>query len=257
MDGQHLLLGTAKGLIVYKRSSAGWEYHKELFLGVPVSIALSDPHTGHWWVCLDHRHWGPKLQYSKDLGETWLEVNAPKYPEGSEITPGVKASLRYIWNIAFGVNHGTMFIGTEPGGLFVSHDHGNSFKLVQSLWDHPSRPEHWFGGGRNYAGIHSIVIDPTDSDHYYVGVSCAGVFETKDDGKSWSVCNVGLKADYLPNPKVEVGHDPHFILACHSSPDVMWQQNHCGIFRSTNAGAEWSDITDKEDRGRYGFYYRD
>ena len=33
----------------------------------------------------------------------------------------------------------------------------------------------------------------------------------------------------------------------------MWQQNHCGIFRSTNAGAEWSDITDKEDRGRYGF----
>ena len=201
MDGQHILLGTAKGLIVYKRSSVGWEYHKELFLGVPVSIALSDPHTGHWWVCLDHRHWGPKLQYSKDLGETWLEVNAPKYPEGSEITPGVKASLRYIWNIAFGVNTGTMFIGTEPGGLFVSHDHGNSFKLVQSLWDHPSRPEHWFGGGRNYAGIHSIVIDPTDSNHYYVGVSCAGVFETKDDGKSLACLQCWAQSRLFAKPK--------------------------------------------------------
>jgi hypothetical protein len=253
MKGQYLLLGTAKGLIVYQRTLNGWVYHQDHFLGIPVSIAIADPHTGTWWVSLDHRHWGPKLQYSTDQGATWIEVDAPKYPEDAKLPDGANATLRYIWIIAFGVDPETIFIGTEPGGLFVSNDNGARFKLVRSLWDHPSRKEHWFGGGRNYAGIHSVVIDPTQPDHYYIGVSCAGVFETRDNGASWSVRNQGLKADYLPNPQVEVGHDPHFMLACKADPRVMWQQNHCGIFRSTDAGVSWQDVTDQAEKGRYGF----
>ena len=253
MNGNYLLLGTAKGLVVYKKSGPDWTYHQEHFLGIPVSVAVQDPHSGYWWVSLDHRHWGPKLQYSTDQGKSWIEVDAPKYPEDAEIKTGLRATLRYIWIISFGVDSGTVFIGTEPGGLFVSNDHGRNFELVRSLWDHPSRPDHWFGGGRNYAGIHSVVIDPADKDHYYVGVSCAGVFETRDNGSSWMARNQGLRADYLPNPYVEVGHDPHFILACRADPKIMWQQNHCGIFRSTDAGATWEDVTDPDNKGRYGF----
>jgi photosystem II stability/assembly factor-like uncharacterized protein len=235
------------------KKGSEWVYHQEHFLGIPVSIAMPDPHSGNWWVCLDHRHWGPKLQYSQDQGKSWVEVDAPKYPEDAEIEKGVTATLRYIWIIAFGVEPGIVYLGTEPGGLFKSNDSGRSFELVRALWDHPSRPEHWFGGGRNHAGIHSIVIDPADKNHYYIGVSCAGVFETRDNGKSWIVRNKGLRADYLPNPQVEVGHDPHFVLACNSDPRILWQQNHCGIFRSTNGGEYWEDITDEQNRGRYGF----
>jgi hypothetical protein len=144
-------------------------------------------------------------------------------------------------------------LGTEPGGLFVSHDYGAHFSLQSSLWEHPSRPEHWFGGGRNYAGIHSIVIDPDDSHHYYVGVSCAGVFETTDRGETWQVRNKGLRAEYLPDPYVEVGHDPHFVIACKADKNVIWQQNHCGIFRSVDAAVSWEDVTDVQGRGGYGF----
>ena len=216
-------------------------------------MAIQDPHSGNWWVSLDHRHWGPKLQYSPDQGASWIELDAPKYPEDAEIKNGVTATLRYIWIIAFGLDPGTIFIGTEPGGLFVSYDNGEKFELIRSLWDHPSRAEHWFGGGRNYAGIHSVVIDPRNKDHYYVGVSCAGVFETTDGGNTWNVRNQGLRADYLPNPNVEVGHDPHFILACQADANVMWQQNHCGIYRSVDAAASWEDVTDQENKGRYGF----
>ena len=253
MDEQYLLLGTAKGLIVYRKTNGVWNYYQDDFLGIPVSVAVTDPHSGNWWVCLDHRHWGPKLQYSSDQGKSWIEVDAPRYPEDVEIKDGVRATLHYIWIIAFGVDPGTIFLGTEPGGLFVSHDSGNHFELVRPLWDHPSRPEHWFGGGRNYAGIHSVVIDPNDRNHFYIGVSCAGVFETVDNGSTWEVRNQGLRADYLPNPEVEVGHDPHFIMVCESEPNVMWQQNHCGIFRSTDAGTNWEDVTDDQNRGRYGF----
>ena len=65
--------------------------------------------------------------------------------------------------------------------------------------------------------------------------------------------NNGLKAAYLPNPNVEIGHDPHLLLACRSNPDVLWQQNHCGIFRSENGGAIWEDVTDKNGLANYGF----
>ena len=144
-------------------------------------------------------------------------------------------------------------MGTEPGGLFKSIDAGASFELVQNLWDHPSRIDHWFGGGRNHPGIHSIVVDLRDSDHIYIGVSCAGVFETKDGGLSWQARNKGLRADFLPDPYVEVGQDPHLVLACQSNPEIIWQQNHCGVFRSVDAGATWKDVSDPKGLSNYGF----
>ena len=251
--GKFILLGTAKGLVVYRRSSAGWRYHQHNFLGIPVSMALQDPHSGYWWACLDHKHWGPKMQYSSDQGITWTEVTVPKYPDNAEVEPGIPATLRYIWTLVFGNKQGEIFVGTEPGGLFVSLDGAQSFQLVKSLWDHPTRPQHWFGGGRNYAGIHSIVVDPDTSDHVYVGVSCAGVFETTNGGDTWEVRNQGLRADFLPNPQAVAGHDPHMMFACKSMPSVLWQQNHCGVYRSTDAGVSWQDVTDREDRARYGF----
>jgi photosystem II stability/assembly factor-like uncharacterized protein len=50
-----------------------------------------------------------------------------------------------------------------------------------------------------------------------------------------------------------VGHDPHFVIACKADKKVIWQQNHCGIFRSTDAGACWMDVTDPGGKGGYGF----
>ena len=150
---------------------------------------------------------------------------------------------------------GGLWVGTEPGGLFYSDDQGKNFHLVESLWNHPSRldPGQWFGAGKDYPFIHSIVLDPRDSDHVYVGVSCAGVFETRDGGKIWHAKNNGLVAAYLPNPKAEVGHDPHRILLCPAHPDILWQQNHCGVFRTTDGGEQWEEVSGKDGFPKYGF----
>ena len=250
-----LIVSTSKGLIVYKNGPNGWTFERETFLGLPVSLTHVDPHTSRWWAALAHKHWGQKLHYSTDQGGGWQEVRAPRYPAGAEVAPGLPATLRYIWAISHGGadRPGHLWIGTEPGGLFHSTDFGEHFELVQSLWDHPSRQEHWFGGGRDQAGIHSVVVDPRDSNHVYIAVSCAGVFETVDGGKSWLPRNKGLRADYLPDPYPEVGHDPHLLLACASQPEVMWQQNHCGVFRSVDGGKNWQDITDPSGLNYYGF----
>lgn len=249
-----MLLSTRKGLIVYEKNGS-WKHQSTHFLGAPVSLSFVDTRNNTWWACLDHGHWGCKLHRSQDEGANWEEVEVPKYPEGEEVKEGVPAAVRYLWAFAAGSGDqaGNILVGTEPGGLFESQDNGDTFTLNRPLWDHPSRKDNWFGGGRDYPGIHSVVVDPRNSDHFYIGISCAGVFETTDAGQTWAVRNKGLRADFMPDPNVEVGHDPHLLVACPSNPDKMWQQNHCGIFRTTDGAQNWEEVTEDDGPAKFGF----
>lgn len=250
-----MILGTRKGLVTFRKSKSGkWKFDNVSFLGEPVSLAYVDKKSGNWWACLDHGHWGVKLHKSIDQGRNWIKVEAPKYPEGMVIKGDTPASTRYLWSMTNGGNASDrLYIGTEPGGLFQSDDGGESFHLIDSLWNHPSREEKWFGGGRDHPGIHSIIVDPRNSDHIYVGISVAGVFESVNGGKTWEPKNKGLTADFLPDPFAEVGQDPHLLVACESNPDYLWQQNHCGIFKSENAGELWEDVSEKKGPAYFGF----
>ena len=250
-----ILLGTRKGLVVYEKLSSGWKFREDHFLGIPVSIVGIDSRNGHWWAMQDHGHWGCKLHRSEDEGKTWQEFEAPKYPEGEEIKDDGPATLKYLWAFATGGpdQNGRIYIGTEPGGLFVSDDNGKSFTLNRALWDRPERKEKWFGGGRDNPGIHSIVVDPNDNDHIYIAISCAGVFETRNGGKSWQPRNKGLRAEFLPDPNAEVGHDVHLLVGYQKDFNIMWQQNHCGIYRTTDGGANWTEVSQKDGPANFGF----
>lgn len=251
------LIGTAKGLVVYELSDQGSPALKDIhFPGFSTNMIFVDQRNGRWWIGLSHKHWGQKLHYSDDLGKTWMEATMPSL-HGQTLPNGKPAKLRQIWCMASAGNDrsGELWLGTDPGALFHSKDNGGTFELVKTLWDHPSRQKEgqWFGAGSDYPFIHSIVVDPTDSSHVYIAVSCAGVFETRDGGKSWTPRNRGLRAAYLPNPNVEVGHDPHLLLMSPADPQVLWQQNHCGIYYSLNGGEEWNDCSNTEGVPSYGF----
>jgi len=259
-----MILGTRKGLLLFEENRGEWRFCREVFKATPVSYAMHNPRTGMMWAALDHGHWETKLHRSRDMGATWDEIPTPTYPENAEVNirfaaenmPSTKpATLSYIWLIAPGGNDQPerMYIGTEPGGLFQSDDGGETFNLVEGLWDRPERQEWWFGGGRDFPGLCSICVDPRDSKHVLVGISVGGVYETHDDGKTWEARNKGLSADFLPEPQAEFGHDPHFILTSPSNPDVVWQQNHCGIFRSTDGAKNWQDISQKGTPAYFGF----
>lgn len=250
-----MLLGTRKGFVAYEYRDGQWQSANLSFEGMPVSIAYADPRNGTWWAALDHGHWGVKLHRSKDRGRSWQEVAAPAYPEGAEVKDGQPATTRYIWSMAHGGTQypSRLWAGTDPGGLFVSEDEGNTFELVTALWNHPSRKELWMGGGRDLPGIHSIVVDPRNEDRIYVGISCAGVFESTDAGKTWNVRNKGLRAAFLPDPNTDIGHDPHILVAAPGDPDHLWQQNHCGIFRSVDGARQWEDVGQQGGPAWFGF----
>lgn len=261
-----LLVGTRKGLLTFRPRPTGWALSSVDFAGVPVEYATRDARDGTLWAALDHGHWGPKLHRSTDDGASWSEVRAPAYPEGESFRDPWTgktdaATLVHIWTLAPGGRDepGRVYAGTNPGGLFRSDDNGDSWSLVRGLWDHPSRlgvdggRPGWFGGGRDTPGLHSISVHPADSRRIIVGVSCGGVFETTDGGATWTARNQGLPAPALPDPEGETGHDPHHILRVASAPDVLWQQNHSGVFRSTDGGRAWTDVSETDGPVRFGF----
>jgi photosystem II stability/assembly factor-like uncharacterized protein len=261
-----LLCGSRKGLVTFRRGADGWALDAVHFPGIPVEYAMRDPRDGALWAGLDHGHWGPKLHRSRDDGATWEEIPPPAFPDGAQIRDAWsgrvdEAVLENLWTLMPGGadQPGRLYIGTNPGGLFRSDDGGDTWSLVRGLWDHPSRLGEeggrpgWFGGGRDTPGVHSICVDPRDSRRVFVGISCGGVFETTDDGETWAPRNAGLPAPGMPEGEHETGHDPHHVLQVAGTPDVIWQQNHMGVYRSTDAGRTWTDVSERDGPVGFGF----
>lgn len=247
-----LLAATRKGLFDIRREALGWAVAQTAFLGSPVSAALKDPRDGALYAALDLGHFGVKLHRSDDDGASWTEIAAPSYA-GVEGDP--PPSLRLLWTLEAGGadEPGALWAGTIPGGLFRSDDRGESWSLVRPLWDEPRR-KLWMGGGYDEPGIHSICVDPRDSAHVAIGVSCGGVWETRDRGASWSLGGAGLRADYVPPEEAGAPEtqDAHRLVQCAAAPDDYWIQHHNGIFRSTEGVTRWREIR-PEGCSAFGF----
>lgn len=239
-------IATRKGLFELTRSSAGWQLAPAGFLGEPVTMLLSDRRDGALYAALNLGHFGVKL-HRRDAGAaSWSEIAVPAYPPQPEDSKDdVDWKLVQIWSLAAGGadQPGLLWAGTLPGGLFRSRDRGESWELIRSLWDVPQRRE-WLGGGYDVPGIHSICVDPRDSAHLLVGISCGGAWVSHDAGESWSLSSKGMRAAYMPPERAddEAIQDPHAIVQCAAAPEVFWCQHHCGIWHSTNGGALWQQV---------------
>jgi photosystem II stability/assembly factor-like uncharacterized protein len=279
-----VLVATRKGTFFVEPTAGRWRPRLVGHAGVGVNFVAREPGTGVYWAALGHGHWGAKLSCSPDEGKSWQDAAQVKYPEGARYLsppepsenpkdePPAKATIKpatllKLWTLAFGPS-GRIYVGTIPGGLFISEDGGKSFALNRALWDHESRGgdlwngegsgmTHWYGTpaseGEFAPGIHSILVDPRNPDRILVAVSTAGVLESTDGGKSWRGRNRGMLMDYLPNPEAEWGHDPHAIALCPGQPDHIWQQNHCGVFYSTDGAASWKKVSHPHEGIHFGF----
>lgn len=243
-------VATRKGLFYWEEDSNGcWRITETAFIGDAVTLSYTDPRNGDCYAALNLGHFGVKL-HRQVPGGPWQEIGVPAYPKAEEEDQKDQKdqkgdSLKLIWSLTCADDQqGTLWAGTIPGGLFKSLDYGETWSLMEGLWERSERAE-WFGGGYDEPGIHSILVDPRDSSRLLLGISCGGVWESRDSGVSWTLHGEGLRAAYMPPEQAGEAaiQDPHWMVRCKAEPDVIWMQHHNGIFYSDSAGSSWREIT--------------
>ncbi len=232
-----LLLGTPKGAFILDGDADrhDWALRGPLCGGWPVHDISADAATGALLAGAGSPWFGPAVWRSDDLGETWTHSS-----EG--LTYGDDGpKVATVWNVTAGID-GSLYAGVEPAGLFRSTDGGATWSHIEGLTNHPSRPE-WVPGNGGLI-LHTIVPHPTDPARLWVGISAVGVFETRDGGATWHTRNTGVRAEFNPENRFpEFGQCVHKLVMASDGGERLYQQNHCGVYRSTDGGERWEEIT--------------
>ena len=182
------------------------------------------------------------------MGKTWQRSEGLGLPEES----GLK--LASTWHLEPGHSSepGTLWLGGEPAVLFRSDDHGETWEVNEAVLEHETRDQ-WNPGAGGLI-THSVTLDPEDAKRLWIGISAAGVFRTEDGGASWTPANSGTEACFFPENRFpEVGQCVHKVLAHPGRAGRLWQQNHCGVYRSDDGGAAWERLDGNGLPSEFGF----
>lgn len=238
MAGITLAVGTAKGLFLFESAAAGGPFklsghHLE---GWEVSSILLRPRDGTIDLLAGtvHYAYGAVLRRSCDGGRAWTQPGArPAYPEGSPY------KTNRIWQLCAPdpADPNLIYAGIDEAALFVTRDDGESWRLVDSLTNHPSRAG-WMPGGGGLC-LHTIIPDHANRDRMWVGVSAAGVFKTTDGGKSWDHANNGLASVPTGTDEPSTAYCIHKIVQHSAKPDTLFMQFHGGVYISEDGAKSW------------------
>lgn len=232
-----LLIGTKKGAFVLEgdENRKKWELRGPFCDAWPINHVIPGA-DGAIYAGGGNEWFGPAVWKSADLGKSWTHSS-----EGLAYEAG-HDPIKAVWSI--GRRNGTLYAGVEPAGLFSSQDGGKTWSHIDGLQKHPSRKD-WMPGGGGLI-LHTIIPHPEDEEQMWIAVSTGGMFHTRDGGKTWEPRNMGVRNDYLPEDQryAETGQCVHSVVMARDNPDLMYQQNHCGMYRSDDGGKSWESIED-------------
>ncbi len=260
-----VLVGSTKGAFVLTsdNSRKDWALSGPHCGGWNINHVLGDPATGMLWAAGGSDWTGAGVWRSMDNGATWTlaKLSNGKFDEWLANDPGFAAEIGVqpdppapftgdvssIWVLHFA--HGRLYAGGKPGVLFASDDIGQNWQRLSGLNAHPSAPD-WQPGGAGLV-LHTILSAPQDPGKLWVAISAAGVFQTEDGGETWERRNrlsnaaAGHAHAHTENAQCghETGHCVHNMARAAGAGEVLYQQNHHGVFRSPDGGRSWDDIS--------------
>jgi len=257
----HLLVGTTKGAFVLTSSDRdSWAVSGPHCDGWTINHMTGDPAIGTLWAGGGSNWSGAGVFCSTDGGTSWKlsklsigemdqwAANDPDFAAmiGWEDRPAPFGdTLHSVWSLHHA--HGTLWAGAKPGTLLQSTDGGATWAANEAFANFPER-ETWSPGAAGLT-LHSIVTAPDDPGKIWLGISAAGVFASEDGGQSWERRNRLSNAeacaghDHPAAPRGgETGHCVHNMVRAPGS-DLLYQQNHHGVWRSRDGGRHWDDIS--------------
>ncbi|MBL8080322.1 MAG: hypothetical protein JNM55_20295 [Anaerolineales bacterium] len=269
-----VFVGTSKGGFVFSSDAKRkkWQQGDIQFKSWNVMHMQLDPRDHRLHAAVNHIVYGPTTHYSDDFGVTWTQAKqvpaigrasksgrplgtvqeAERSAEGGAPESQPEKLIK-IWNIKPGRENeaDVLYAGGEPACLFVSKDRGETWDINEGFFDHPHRGTLFPGNGG--LCLHTILLDPVNSNRMYIAISTGGCYRTDDGGQTWKPFNKNVRADFHPEKFPEYGQCVHKMAMHPSNPNVLYQQNHCGIYRSDNAGEDWIDIGEGKLPSRFGF----
>ena len=265
MSARTLLVGTTKGAFLLEPEGDTWTVRGPFCDGWTINHMAGDPETGTLWAGGGGEWFGAGIWTSTDDGATWnltklsngqLDdwlANDPEMARQFGMDPPPPApfgkEIDAIWSLSYA--HGTLYAGAKPATLFASKDHGASWEKLPGLTDHPSA-DSWQPGAAGLT-LHTIVTDPGNPAKLWLGISAAGVFASEDGGATWERRNRrdnapcdGPHAHPAAGSTDETGHCVHNMVRARgeTGTDLLYQQNHHGVYRSEDGGRSWHDIAD-------------
>lgn len=260
-----VLIGTTKGAFLQRSDAArqDWVLSGPHCGGWSINHVAGDPVSGMLWAAGGSEWTGAGIWRSSDGGASWVlaKLSNGKFDAWLANDPGFAAAVGMqpdppapftgqidaVWSLHFA--HGRLFAGVKPAALYASDDMGESWVKLPGLTDHPSAPD-WEPGAAGLV-LHTILSDPKDAAKLWVGISAAGVFVTEDGGASWERRNrlSNAAADHAHVHMEtgqcghEIGHCVHNMQRAAGAGDLLYQQNHHGVFRSPDGGHTWHSIS--------------
>ncbi len=259
-----LLVGTTKGLFrLTSDDRESWQVAGPVCDGWPINHAIGA--GDRLWAAGGNNWFGAGVWRSED-GETWtltkladgeMDAWARRDADFAAMIGGppgdpapFSGQVSAVWSLSHA--HGVLRVGTKPAGLFESRDGGVTFEENEAFAGFPGR-DSWEAGAAGLT-LHTIVPHPGDPDRLWLGVSAAGVFASEDGGASWERrnrrSNAGTAGAHahadgtVHREGDEVGHCVHNIARAPGTGDLLYQQNHQGVWRSQDGGRSWDEITD-------------
>ncbi len=235
-----VIVGTRKGCFLLESDGdrRDWEVRGPFCDGWPIYHAIHDAATGTLFAACASEWHGAGVWRSSDLGENWeLSSEGLSYGEDGDLKLSKVSGLTAA--------HGRLLAGAESAGVFESRDGGTTWSLKTTLDGQPGREEWNIPTNQppGHLGLPAILPHPDEASRFWAIVQGFGIFETTDDGASWTPRNKGLRADWpLENP--EVGYCVHKLVMSPVDTDRLYQQNHVGMHRSDDAGQSWVEITE-------------
>jgi photosystem II stability/assembly factor-like uncharacterized protein len=266
-----LFVSTRKGGFIFSSdyTRKKWIISELFFKSWNVMNIAFDPRDRRLHAAVVHDVYGSSTHYSDDLGNSWVQAaQSPQFTYASKSgrplgTPDEVKQIREIkikpeevikvWKIQPGTTDEpeVLYAGVEPASLFKSSDRGDTWNLNDAIYNHPHRAK-WFPGAGGLS-LHTILQNPQNPKHMMVAISAGGCYRTDDGGITWNPRNKNVRADYHPDRYPEFGQCVHSVAFHTDHPERLYQQNHCGIYRSDNFGDEWNDIGDGRLPSRFGF----